>query len=142
MEVGEDEDMRVMLLDLMLLIRSSVQQHSVGSDVSAVGRALTKYDYSPKLSTELIGAVSKIPATVEKISLSLDGVPSFVITPKSGYEYTFEKPNGDKIEYTTKTEDGVTVYVLPIRTFHLFLPVTVKATNGSGTASDTFTLAN
>ena len=35
-EEGDDEELCVMILDLMLLIRSSVQRHSVGSDVSAV----------------------------------------------------------------------------------------------------------
>ena len=141
-EEGDDEEVRVMILDLMLLIRSSVQQHSIGSDVSAVGRALEKFDYSPLLTGKLIGAVAATLTTVEKVSLRLDGVPAFLITPKAGITYTFTKPSGDVIPYTTELVDGVTVYVLPIRTFHLFLPVTVNARDGSGEKSESFTLAN
>ena len=137
-----DEDVRVMILDLMLLIRSSVQFYAVGSDVSAVASALKKYDYSPLLTNKLIGAVAKVPASVEKIGLRLDGVPAFLVTPKDGMTYTFHKPNGDRIEHTTETVDGVTVYVLPIRTFHLFLPITVNAEGAEGGTSEDFTLAN
>lgn len=137
-----DEELRVMILDLMLLIRASVQQHSVDADVSAVGRALKKYDYSPLLASKLIGAVANIPSSVERISLRLDGVPCFVITPKSGTTYTFTKPSGDVIPYTTEVVDGVSVYVLPIRTFHLFLPVSVNARDGAEEKTESFTLAN
>ena len=138
-----DEALRVMILDLMLLIRSSVQQHSVGADVSAVARALTKYDYTPKLTDRLIGAVAKTPSSVKKIVLSFDGIPSLVITPRDGYEYTFQGANGDIIEHTEKTLDGTTVYVLPFPTFHLFMSVSIRATDASGKeTADAFTLAN